>query len=41
MKKSRNVDPPDGHLAGEAMRKVVRTQIRINEPPRPDRLTAD
>jgi hypothetical protein len=33
MKKGRNVDLPDGHLAGEAMRKVGRTQIRIKEPP--------
>jgi hypothetical protein len=26
-------DPPDGHLAGEEIRRVVRTQIRIKEPP--------
>ena len=33
MKKRRDDDLPDGHLAGEAMRKVVRTQIRIKQPP--------
>jgi len=26
-------DPPDGRLAGEEIRRVVRTQIRSKEPP--------
>jgi hypothetical protein len=33
MKKRRGDDLPDGHLAGEAMRKTVRTQIRSKQPP--------
>jgi len=33
MKRRRDDDLPDGHLAGEAMRRAVRTQIRTKEPP--------
>ena len=36
MKQRRDDDLPDGHLAGEEMRKVVRAQIRIKQPPETD-----
>lgn len=32
-RKQRGNEPPDGHLAGEEIRQVVRTQIRTHEPP--------
>jgi hypothetical protein len=30
---SRRDEPRDGHLAGEAIRRAIRTQIRTHEPP--------
>ena len=36
MKKRRDGELPDGHLAGEEARNVVRAQIRIKQPPETD-----